>query len=183
MTRLRLLQGGMSRGFRLAGLEIAVARREKPPFAVEAYVVEDDTYLVLAADPAYREPTEHMLRVMTAVHQAEPAAPGTVVARSGDPLRLHAIIHDLARDPTWTEEWVSSALLGALETLEGRRLRALALPPLGSRHGALAIDRFLGLLAGAIETVRPAHLRRIWLVVSTDQARQAARWFAGAALP
>lgn len=163
---LRPLPGGKARIRRLAGLEIASAPRDEPPFAVEALVVEDDTYLVLGADPTYREPREHLLRVLDAAHAAQPAAPGTVLVRAGRPLRLHAVVHDLGRSPTWTEEWIESALGQVLEAAGDRGLRNLGLEPLGCRHGNLELDRFLTLLERAIRDAPRRSLRRIWLVVA-----------------
>jgi hypothetical protein len=128
--------------------------------------VEDDTYLVLGADPAFREPREHLLRVLTDAHAAEPLSPGTVRVRPGPPLRFHAVVHDLGSAPTWSEAWIESALREILAAADARRLRALALEPLGCRHGNLELDRFLGLLERALEAAPGGSLRRIWLVVS-----------------
>ena len=165
-SRPRLVRGEKARVRRLAGLEITSAPPEEPPFAVEALAVEDDTYLVFGAGPAFREPSEHLLQALTAAHAAEPVAPGTVLVRPGRPLRLHAVVHDLGRAPTWTEEWIESALRKLLETADGRCLRALGLEPLGCRHGDLELDRFLTLLERAIRAAPGRNLRRIWLVVS-----------------
>ena len=167
--RLRLLRGEKGRRRRLAGLEIVSAPQEEPPFAVEALAVEDDTYLALGADPAYREPNEHPVEVWTAAHAAQPVTPGTVLVRPGRPLRLHAVVHDLGRTPTWTEEWIESALREVFDTADTRGVAALGLEPLGCRHGRLGLDRFLGLLDRAI---RPAPRRcpqRIWLVVGESR--------------
>lgn len=163
---LRLVRGEKVRVRRFAGLDITSAPAEEPPFSVGALAVEDDSYLVLGADPAFREPVEHVLRVMTAAHAADPVEPGTVVVRPGRPLRLHAVVHDLGRTPTWSEEWIESALRKLLETAGDRRLRALGLEPLGCRHGNLELDRFLALLEGAIKAAQVRSLKRIWLVVS-----------------
>jgi deoxyribonuclease V len=164
--RLRVVRDQEPRVLRQAGIEITSAPAERPPFAVEAVAVEDDTYLVLGADPAFREPSEHLLEVLTAAHAAEPLTPGTVLVRPGRPLRFHAVVHDLGRDPTWTEEWIETALRELLETADGRGLRALGLEPLGCRHGNLLLDRFLILLERAIRAAPRRNLRRIWLVVS-----------------
>ena len=57
---LRLVPGGRDR--RLEGVLVTVAPAARPPFAVAAVAVEDDTFSVLAADPAVREPADHPIR-------------------------------------------------------------------------------------------------------------------------
>ena len=170
--RLRLLRSEVGRSaansssgvFRLAGVEITAAPRDALPFEVEALVVEDDTWLVLGADAAYREPRESLLEVLTATHEARPELPGTVVLLEDRPPRFHAVVHDLDRDPSWKEEWIEAALRKSVEMAGIRGLAALGLDPLGCRHGRLDPDRFLTLLEGALRAARHRSLRRIWLV-------------------
>ncbi len=49
---LRLIHGGRSNRTTQGVVHVVMAPREQPPFAVDAIVVEEDTYLVLSADPA-----------------------------------------------------------------------------------------------------------------------------------
>ncbi|MDH3524489.1 MAG: hypothetical protein OES32_12965 [Acidobacteriota bacterium] len=155
--------------------ELRFAPAGRPPFAVQARVVEDDTWLVLGADPRFRESGEHPIRVHTAAWEAEPATPGSVVVRPGRPLELRAIVHDLARDPTWRPEWVGEALAAVLREAERRRIAALAMPVLGARHGALSEDVFLRLLEDAITAVEPDLPRRIWIESAHAAPRAGAR--------
>jgi len=148
----------------LAGLPVEICSPQDPAENVDAVAVEDDTYFVLGADPTFREPTEHPVRIGTEVHEAEPAPPGSLLIREGAPLRMHAVIHDLSREPTWTEEWVERALAAVLSEVDRRALRRIALPALGAVHGKLPIERFLELLRAALERSRPACMESLVLL-------------------
>jgi O-acetyl-ADP-ribose deacetylase (regulator of RNase III) len=117
--------------------------------------------------------------VLTEAHEAEPAPPGTVVARPGEPLLLLAVVHDLAQDPTWREEWIGAALAGVLREVRARRVRALALPVLGARHGRMPPAAFAGLLRAALESDAPPSLARLWLQAAGETEELAAVLKAG----
>jgi hypothetical protein len=150
------------------GLRIVVAPEEASPFDPDARVLEEDTFLVLSADRAIREPVEHPIRILTQAHEYEPQPPGTVVVREGKPLLLLAVVHDLGQDPTWSEEWIGSALQGVFQEANRRRLRRLALAPLGTVHGRLRHPRFAELLHEALDRTRPEHLAQLWIVAPRD---------------
>jgi hypothetical protein len=135
------------------------------PYPVDAWAAEEDTYLVLSADPEVAEPDEDPERVMAEVLATHPEEPGTVIVKAGCPLRLLAIVHDLNEEPSWKEEWVVKALQGIFQEADKRRVRSLALPLLGSLHGSLEKQRFLVLLREVLERRSPEHLKRLWLVV------------------
>ncbi len=144
--------------------ELRWAPPGRPPFPVDARVVEDDTWLVLGAEPEFRESKEHPIRVHTAALEAEPARPGSVVVLAGRPLELRAIVHDLGREPTWREEWVGAALVEALRTAARLGIGSLEMPVLGARYGSMSLHAFLHLLRDALGTVELGALERIWLV-------------------
>jgi len=146
-------------------LRIVSCPEDAPPFEVDAVAAEEDTWLVLSADPVATEPEEGLEEILAAARQAQPEPPGSVVVLEGRPLRLLAVVHDLSREPTWREEWVASALAAILAECEARGIRSLALPPLGARHGSLAPPRFEELLAEALRAAPPLRLERLWLVV------------------
>ena len=160
---LRLIRGGSRRKIRRGALRLVAA--PAPPFAVEAVVEEEDTYLVLSAPPEVRDEPEHPIRLMTELLEARGEEPGSVVVRPGPPLRLLAVVHDLSAEPTWREEWVASALNNVFRVARRRRLRSLALPFLARRHGKLEPERFVALLRGALERGVPENLQRLWLIV------------------
>jgi hypothetical protein len=172
---LRLVPGGRPEGARLGRVEITVAPENRPPHAVDARVVEDDTYMVLGADPEFRPRAEHPVRLWTELKGLEPTPPGSVIIREEHPLRMLAVVHDLSLDPTWNESWVSEALEEVLREAERRDLRSLALPPLGGVHGKLPAERFVALLRSAAERIGPAHLERLWLVARPGREEELLR--------
>ena len=163
---------------RIASIPCAPAPREVPPFAVDAFIEEEDTYLVLSAEATVREPREPLLRLLAEVHGAEPLEPGSVVVREGEPLRLLAVVHALDEEPTWREEWIADALREIFRESGRRRLRSLALPLLGTVHGRLAFGRSLELIRQALEEAPPERLERLWLMVADrdlDEVRETLR--------
>ena len=162
---LRLIHGGRSSRATQGVVQVVMAPREQPPFAVDAIVVEEDTYLVLSADPRAGEPhPEHPIRVMTSLLEVEPKAPGTIVVRERAPLEFAAIVHDLDEEPSWREEWIVSSLDHALpKRSEGSSARS-GLEMLGAIHGRIERPRFLQLLRQALQRCDPRRLERIWLI-------------------
>jgi hypothetical protein len=148
-------------------IELVVAP-DAPP-RVDAVVEEEDTYLVLSADPEVHEPEVARLRAFHDAYTAEPSEPGSVVVREGVPTRLLAVVHDLSQEPSWLEEWVGAALEGVLREVDSRRVCTLAMPPLGRVHGSLPRERFIVLLRSALGTVAPRCLERICLVVPGEE--------------
>lgn len=146
-------------------VRIVESKRESAPFAVQAMVFEEDTSLVLSADPQVRDPGEHPVRIMTSLFDHRPEVPGRVLVRGREPYRVLAIVHDLGEEPTWREEWIVAALEGVLSVCIRLRIEAIGLDPLGSRHGRLPLSRFRELLRGALRAAPPGELQRIWVVL------------------
>jgi hypothetical protein len=163
--RLRLIRGGRRFEISLGSLRIVAAPEDAPPFAVDAVAAEDDTFVVLSAEPVVREPRVHPVRLWTQAIETQPEKPGRVLVRGKRPLRLLAIVHDLNQDPSWREEWIASALDGILREAESRKLRSIALPLLGTKHGSLEKQRFALLLQRALARASCSHLERLWLVI------------------
>jgi hypothetical protein len=149
----------------IGSVQIFVGPGNMAPYPVDAWAAEEDTYLVLSADPEVVESNEDPERVMAEVLATRPEEPGTVVIKGGHPLRLLAIVHDLNEEPSWKEEWVVSALAGIFQEAETRKLRSLALPLLGTLHGSLEKKRFLVLLREILERRSLGDLTNLWLVV------------------
>jgi hypothetical protein len=146
-------------------IHIVAATKDRPPFKAEAMAFEEDTFLVMSAEPIIRAPKESLMRVMTRVIETRPETPGTVLVRGKRPLRFLAVVHDLNQEPSWREEWVAHCLEKIFAEAESRKLKSLALPFLGTLHGRLEKGRFLELLGHALSQTELRHLERIWLVV------------------
>lgn len=168
---LRVIQGKGRREATVRSVKIVASSEDKQPFPVEALALEEDTFLVLSADPVVREPREHPLRVIYEARKAVPEEPGTVIVKETSPLKFLAIVHDLNQDPTWREEWVISCLIDVLRESEQRRLRSLALPLLGTKHGSLTEKRFLTILKAVLKSTPLRYLDRIWLIVPAKLTR------------
>ncbi len=169
--RFRVISGSYPYEISRGSLKIVAAPKNNQPFPIDAVAFEEDTFLVLNADTAIREPKESLMRVMTKVIETCPEEPGSVLVKGERPLRMLAIVHDLNREPTWKEEWVESALRGIFQEAERRRLESLALPFIGTLHGKLGKGRFVGMLREVLECMEFKHLRKVWLVVPSKTKR------------
>jgi len=150
-------------------LQIVVTPVGAPaPFSVDAVVYEDDTQLVLGSDPLVREVNDPLSELVEQVSGAKPQPLGTVVVKEGPPLRFHAIVHDLRLEPSWREEWISSALADVFDEANALDVGSLALPVLGTLHGQLGLACFCKLLDLELKRVLVTSLKRIWLVVVGD---------------
>ena len=146
-------------------VHVIMGPRAEPPFAIDALVREEDTFLVLSGEPDAHGPgSDHPIRLMTALLDVEPHRPGSIVVRERSPLEMLAIVHDLAEEPSWTEGWISDALIAVIDEAEKRKLRTIGLEMLGTVHGKLQRPRFLQLLRQALRRSDPQSLERIWLI-------------------
>ena len=171
-AKLKLILGSHHSEIWIGPVRIFVAPEEMPPFIADAVAAEEDTYLVLSADPEVPKTDEPPERIMAEAFATQPEAPGSVIAQGEHPLQFLAIVHDLNQDPSWKEEWVGNALEGIFREVENRKLQSLALPLLGTVRGSLDKSRFIALLREALERRLPSHLKRLWLVVPAGATRQ-----------
>jgi hypothetical protein len=170
-SKMKLVQRKHHSEIWIGSVRIFVAPQDIPPFIADAIAEEEDTYLVLSADSEVQETHEDPKRLMTELLKTSPLTPGNVILTGKHPLQLLAIVHDLDREPSWKEEWVTGALDGIFREAEGRKLRSIALPMLGTVHGSLEKQRFLVLLREALERSSPKHLAQLWLMVPAGTTR------------
>jgi hypothetical protein len=163
--RAQLLRADHDNEIVLRSLRIVAAPWNRPPFSVDGVALEDDTYNVLSEAPEFREVTEHPVRVMTQAFTVRPSVPGEVILKGGSPFRFLAIIHDLDQNPTWKEEWISTALRAIFREAEALKLQSLALPLIGTRFGSLNPERFMTLLKQVLRQMTLGSLKKLWLVV------------------
>lgn len=165
MPQLRLIRGMDRNRTTFGGIVIAAEPYRRPPFQVDAVVAEEDSYMVLSAGPQFHETTDHPVRILTAAFTARPVQPGSVVVKHGFPAMIYAIVHDLGREPTWKEEWISSAFRAIVREAAGHGFQSVALPMLGTVHGTLLPRRSALLLRRVLEKNPPVTLKRLWLIV------------------
>jgi hypothetical protein len=149
----------------VSGCRLVAEPKDKPPFKVDALVFEEDTFLVLSADPAIKEPRESLETMIEQANEIKSEIPGSVLVRNKRPLEFLAIVHDLDLEPSWKEEWISSALDKVFREAEVRKVRSIALPLLGTTHNSLVVERAAMLLGHALRRGLPEDLQRIWLIL------------------
>jgi hypothetical protein len=172
---LKLIRGGRIREMTVGKLKVVAAPKDAPPFPVEAMVFEEDTFLVMSADPTPKDPKVPLVQIMTHLIEIQPRAPGTVVLQGRSPLRILAIVHDFNQDPSWKEDWIESVLKRVFQDTENLGLQSLALPFLGTVYGSLSKRRFTELLVRALQGAGLNHLRFLWLVVPAGESSEVIR--------
>ncbi len=160
----KLIQGKFHCSMSFGSVRIVAAPESVPPFAVEARVYEEDTWLIISAKPETCEPAENLIRLMTEIIEVEPEKVGKVLVKNGNPLRFLAIVHDVDQDRTCKEEWVEMALKEVFLKAEKLRLRSISIPLIGTLHGKLEKSRFLVLLSRALMQTTFNLLERVWLI-------------------
>ena len=110
----------------------------------DATVVEDDTYHVLSADPAFREPKEHPIRIHTSALEAQPTAWGSIRLVGHHPVWIQAVIHDLSVEPTTTSKAVKTAWQNIFLECQRQSLGSLLCPLLGTVHGTDSVTQAFG---------------------------------------
>ncbi len=167
---------------RPAAVRIHLTVPASAPERVDALVCEQDTCGVLVhhGEPPPRR--ESYRRLVAAMLAQQPVRPGSVLVRGDDRLRLYAIVHDLERDPSWSEDWVRDALLGIWRVAGERGVRSLLLPPLGAVHGRLPLSVFATLLRETFAAIPVPSLRDLWLVIEAPRLRELHRAVLGAPL-
>ncbi len=175
--KLKVIQGGLRSETFWGSVRIVAAPPDAPPFSIDAIAAEEDTFLVLSAAKTVSAPSEHIIRIMTQIIETLPVAPGSVVVKNGPPVRLLAIVHDLDREPSWREDWISQALDMIFRETVTRNFHSVALPLLGTVHGSFDIRHFLNLLKDVLERIPPGGLKRLWLIVPQGASRRVIQMF------
>ncbi len=161
---LRLIRGDLDRVVRIGTTRIQVAPQDRPPFAVNALAVEQDTALVLGEEPMVLSPEQSLNEISSDLEHLTEPLPGSVLVKRGTPKRLYAIVHDLEQDPSIRQEWVVKALHNMMRLAERQPLHAIAMPLLGTRYGQLEQRRFIELLCYILTKYPPSSPLKLWLV-------------------
>ncbi len=160
----RVIPGGLHRAAEYGPIRIVAAPEEAPPFSVDAMTYEEDTFLIMSADPEEVPPDIHPIRLMAELESFEPKKIGSVVVKKGTPLKLLAVVHDVNQEPTCRGKWVEKALHGVFREVERRGIQSLAIPPLATRHGRLPCSRFAQLLGRVLAQNEFNSLKKLWII-------------------
>jgi hypothetical protein len=163
-SKLSLISDDYGRAGRLGPVHVVVAPEHAPPFAIDALAVEEDTHLLLSSDDVIEEPDEAFEELVAAASTIPANTPGSVLVRKGKPLQFLTIVHDIDCQPTWREEWIASAINGAIEEAEWRRLASLGLPLIGTRHGNVEMRRVALWLGRCLSRTSFRYLKRVWVI-------------------
>jgi hypothetical protein len=120
------------------------------PARIGAFVFEQDTEFILRADLPPRYPREPTAGLLAAAERAVGHPLGAVLPIEGEPLLLMAVVHDLAREPSWDEAAIAAAYAGTAREARRRGLADLVLPLLGTVHGRFDPARSRVLLEAAM---------------------------------
>ncbi len=138
-----------------------------PPFAVEAFVVEQDRDLLLEWQSEIAPVTASVTELVGEMREARPPPVGSVRVRGGArPLTLLAIVHDFSAEPSCRVAWVEAALAALLDAVTARGLTTLALPLLGTVHGRLDRVQVAALIGAALARGPATALERVWLLTA-----------------
>lgn len=153
----------------LCAVRLSAARRMHLPPWIDAVVEEQDRWLVLGQGPerAGRDPQGYLQELgltsvdelLAAASRSEPPPLGTVLLRKTRPPRLLAVVHDLERTATLGDAAVAQALETILKLTVRASMRAVALPVIGYRNDARAVEAFAEGLGAALSAAGPARLR------------------------
>jgi hypothetical protein len=146
------------------------------PFSVQAVVEEQDTGLILDIEPVIQPARESYPVLVRGMQEQRPQPPGEVLLKRGKPLRILAVVHDLDREPSCREEWISAALDGMLRRCVQSKIRSLALPLLGTVHGRFNGMHFVRLLRKALKAHNLPYPERVWLIAGESDCDWIARY-------
>ena len=149
--------------FEIGTVRVVAAGVDAAPFAIDALVLEQDTYLLMVDDGIIREPAESIAALADELVRQQPLSGGTVIALETRPIQLLAVVHDIEFEPTWSDQWITLALDNIVTECIRHEIESLAMRPLAYRHSGFPIDRFIELLRNVLAQPTGV-LRRIWLV-------------------
>ena len=142
------------------------------PGEVDAFVIEEDTYLVLSTSKPKTTSAPRSLRCLvsdTVQVVSDAPIPGIALERPGNPIRYVAITYDFSAEPCCQIDWVSSLLADILQKAQQKGVRSLAMPCLGVRHGPITEVEFLSALRFQILQFEVPSLSRIHLWDRNDE--------------
>ncbi len=161
---LHVIPGGLHRTAEYGAVRIVAAPENAPPFPVDAMTYEEDTFLIMSADPEEVPPDIHPIRLIAELESFEPKKIGSVIVKTGMPLKLLAVVHDVNKEPTCRGKYVEKALHAVFREVERRGIQSLGMPLLATRHGRLPCSRFAQLLSRVLAQNEFNSLKKLWLV-------------------
>lgn len=152
------------RGARLHGWELLWSPLKWPPFEPQLWVQEQDVWGLLGGeDEVIHDPGASLDALAREMLREPPRLPGSVRIITRQPLRLEATVYDLEQQPSSRPDWVRRALSATLSLAATEKLGRIALPPLGTRPGALSEAEWMQSLETAL-TIHAGSAGRLWII-------------------
>ena len=156
-------------------LEIELKTANTPYHSIDAIVEEQDTGLVLEpSDIISNYGDNKPLWYLANTRELQVShLPGTIVIKTGQPIKLQAIVHDLDFCPSWKKNWIRMALIQTLNICNKEHLNSIALPVLGTQFGKFSLEEFIILLAEILTTQRCNFPVKISLIMEAAHHQKA----------
>ena len=133
------------------------------PFVPAAVAEEQDTFLLMGEQRQIVEPKQPAWALANRLDSQPTLPPGSVIRKGVQPLRLVAIIHDVAQSPTWHTEWVEQALRAVFAVVDELSLPSLKLPLLASACHNFDEASFMRTLLRVIMQREAEQALKIWI--------------------
>lgn len=151
---------------------ICVSDDEKLPDIIDAEIIEEDTWQVLAADTTARDLDEHPIRLMTSLIDQKPLSPGEVVIKGK---QWRAVIYDLDEDPPCNREWTRKALERIHHLLKKQNIDNISVSLPGIRYGCLEWRPSLALVLSELAISPGNKTLKIWLQIPRNRMTDVTR--------
>lgn len=144
--------------------------REYPPFSYQALVEEQDTCLLLGEQHTLVETDKPAWYLANTLERDQPVyETGNVIIRSGQPITLQAVVHDIEQYPTCDTQTLLRTWQTIMTIIEQKNVKRLATPVLGSVHGKIVFEEAWELLQKVLLDQAPACLEKIWLIMPNNK--------------
>lgn len=173
---LRLVYGGLSDCYRLAGIRCRLATSRVLSPEPDAVVFEEDTHLILTVDKVIKYVETHPLRLIRDIQNAKVHRPGSLVAKGKN---WYAVVIDLDRRPLCSVGWIDEAYGNIGRQIRREGITVIGLHLLGTVHGRIPVSESLALFVQAVRDWQPGPLREVWLIVPKRLREEVGRQLRG----
>jgi hypothetical protein len=157
---MKLLYGGKSKSFLIAGIRVTVVGPDLLSPA-EIMVFEEDTNLILTVDKEIHWQEEHPIRQMTAILRAVKHPPGSLI-RNGK--NWSAVVVDLDSDIVCRANWIAEAYGKLFTVIQHESITTAAIHLLGSIHGKIGEKTAVRLLIDGLRAAAPQGLKEVQVI-------------------
>ncbi len=158
---MKVVYGGLSSHFLIAGMCLTVAANETPSPQAEIMVFEEDTNLILTVDKEIHWQEQHPIRVMTAILRAKKHRPGSLVHNGKN---WYAVVIDLDSDIVCQADWIAEAYGNMFTAIQQEKITTAAIHLLGTIYGKIGEKLAVRLLVDGLQAEFPQDLGEILVI-------------------